>query len=330
MENLIMEPVTRLTKDLAVAAATLSVREARYLVDAYYTIQDYRIASDAQIREMTKSGEPHDVLKWAAKQYITLESQLKRSLDKWTDNQYMGRWAKAICGIGPVISAGLLAHIDIEKAPTVGHIWRFAGLDPTNKWLGREKSKALVMSVCGSANVVTEEQITQIATLAFYRTEQLHTMVGEGSVTRKKLVTALTKRPYNADLKTLCAFKLGESFVMVQNNKNDIYGKVFAARKREEEAKNDVLAFKAQAEQILVTKNFDKTTDAYKALIQGRLPQAQIHARARRYAVKLFLSHYHAEAYRQRFGKEPPLPYPIAFLGHAHMIDGPKITSITE
>jgi hypothetical protein len=85
------------------------------------------------------------------------------------------------------------------------------------------------------------------------------------------------------------------------------------------------LAFKDQAEKILATKNFDKKTDAYKQLIQGRLPQAQIHARARRYAVKLFLSHYHVEAYKQRFGKEPPLPYPIQFLGHAHMIERPDI-----
>jgi hypothetical protein len=38
-----------------------------------------------------------------------------------------------------VLSAGLLAHIDITKAPTVGHIWRFAGLDPTAVWMKGEK-----------------------------------------------------------------------------------------------------------------------------------------------------------------------------------------------
>ena len=44
------------------------------------------------------------------------------------------RWARSIYGIWPVLAAGLLAHIDIEQAPTVGHIWSFAGLDPTKKW----------------------------------------------------------------------------------------------------------------------------------------------------------------------------------------------------
>jgi hypothetical protein len=164
-----------------------------------------------------------------------------------------------------------LAHIDIEKAPTVGHIWRFAGLDPTCVW---EKKQ---------------------------------------------------KRPYNAKLKVLCAFKLGESFVKVQNHPNDIYGKVYVGRKRLEEEKNANLEFKDQAAKILATKNFDKKTDAYKALIEGRLPQAQIHARARRYAVKLFLSHYFEASYRHHYGKEPPRPYPIQFLGHAHMIEGPDI-----
>ena len=37
-------------------------------------------------------------------------------------------------GVGPVIAAGLLAHIDITRANTAGSIWRFAGLDPTSEW----------------------------------------------------------------------------------------------------------------------------------------------------------------------------------------------------
>ena len=50
----------------------------------------------------------------------------------------IGPWAMATIGVGPVICAGVIARIDIHRAPTVGHIWRFAGLDPTQKW---EKGK---------------------------------------------------------------------------------------------------------------------------------------------------------------------------------------------
>jgi hypothetical protein len=51
------------------------------------------------------------------------------------------------------------------------------------------------------------------------------------------------------------------------------------------------------------------------------LPQKALHERSKRWAVKLFLAHWHAEAYRRHYGKEPPLPYAIGILGHAHRIE---------
>ena len=165
-------------------------------------------------------------------------------------------------GIGPVISAGLLAHIDIEKAPTVGHIWRFAGLDPTVKW---EKGK---------------------------------------------------KRPWNAGLKTLC-WKAGQSFMKLSGREDCYYGGVYRERKAYEIVRNDRGDNTTLAVQLVL--KVGKTTEAHKHLSTGKLPPGQIDARARRYAVKLFLSHLHAEWYRRHFHKEPPLPYPIAHLGHTHM-----------
>lgn len=37
-------------------------------------------------------------------------------------------------GIGPVLAAGLLAHLDITRAPTAASCRSFAGLNPTVKW----------------------------------------------------------------------------------------------------------------------------------------------------------------------------------------------------
>ena len=125
-------PVTRLSRDLAQAATTLTEDEARYLVDAYYLMQDDRKRAHNQVKAM--EAEPHTLIAWLADQSGTLENQIKRTLDGYTDAKPVGVWLKANHGIGPVIAAGLLAHIDIHKAPTVGHIWRYAGLDPTVKW----------------------------------------------------------------------------------------------------------------------------------------------------------------------------------------------------
>jgi len=134
-----LEPLKRLTKDLRKAAVTLSRAEARYLVDYYYQLQEFRKSSNNQIRSMADTAEPHDVLDWLAQNTATLEKNIKSALDAYTSGDGVGRWSKSIVGIGPVISAGLLAHIDIEKAPTAGHIWRFAGLDPTTTWEKKQK-----------------------------------------------------------------------------------------------------------------------------------------------------------------------------------------------
>lgn len=264
-----LEGVTRLRKDVREAAASLGEREARFLVDAFYLIQGHRIEAQNQLRALTESEEPNDVLAWLFDQHSTLEKDIARALVPYTDAHVVGQWSKTITGIGPVLAAGLLAHIDITRAPTVGHIWRFAGLDPTVKW-------------------------------------------GKGE-----------KRPWNAALKVIC-WKIGESFVKVASRPSDVYGKVYVERKALEEERNDTGVFAEQAATALVEKKYAKTTEAYKAYADGRLPQARIHARAKRYAVKLFLAHYHAVAYEVHFEEPAPKPYIIAHGGHTHFIAPPN------
>jgi len=261
----------RLTKDVKAATATLTPKEARFLVDLYYTMQDERIRQAGQVRSLVASGEPHETISWVLAQSETLERNVRGMLDAYTQHEAtgMGRWARSQAGIGPVIAAGLVANIDITKAPTVGHIWRFAGLDPTQEWRKGEK------------------------------------------------------RPWNASLKTLC-WKLGESFVKVSGNAEAYYGQVYAQRKLYELGRNERGELASQAEAKLAKAKIGKDTDAYKAYSTGTLPPAHLHARAKRYAVKLLLAHFHEVAYTRHFGKAPPLPYAIAQAGHAHKIDPPN------
>lgn len=130
--------IEALTKDLRNASRSLSDAELRYLVDSYYIMQDQRIRAEGQLRALSKAGEPSEVILHLASNSRKLEKQVEVSLDVYTYNHPVGQWARAQKGIGPVITAGLLAHIDITKAPTVGHIWSFAGLNPNVTW---EKGK---------------------------------------------------------------------------------------------------------------------------------------------------------------------------------------------
>lgn len=260
-----LDSIVKLNKDLRTAAKILTKQEARYLVDTYYQIQEYRKATANQCRIMDESKEPHEVLTWFLNNAEMLENQIKKALDYYTDGDEVGTWLKGICGIGPVIAAGLLAHIDITRAPTAGHIWSFAGLNPTAEWNKGEK------------------------------------------------------RPWNAKLKTLC-WKIGQSFVKVSNNENDIYGKLWKQRKEYEIARNEAGGYAEQAKAKLAKYKIGKDTEAYKWYSIGKLPPGHIQQRAERWAVKIFLSHLHEFWYKHEYGVEPPLPFSIAILGHAHKI----------
>ena len=257
------QSVIRLTRDLIEASRRLTVQEARFLVSAYYAMQEDRIRADHRVRKMTEHSAPHEIVVWLASQRYILERQVARALDAYSGSQPLGEWARSITGIGPIIAAGLLAHIDIARAPTVGHIWRFAGLDPTTVW------------------------------------------------------SAKTKRPWNADLKRLC-WLIGESFVKVSGRPSDTYGRIYKERKELETKRNEEGRFADQAKAALGAKKYGEETDARKHYEAGRLPPARIHLRAKRYAVKLFLSHYHHVGYELLHGKPPPKPYIFTRPEHTH------------
>jgi hypothetical protein len=288
----LLTPITKLNKDLKQASRTLGKIEARFLVDAYYAMQENRIRTKHQVRTLAEPkqqradddedddsdeeqlppvSEPHEVLEWLFVQEETLEKQIRGTLDIYSLSDMSGIWARSIKGIGPVIAAGLLANIDIQRAPTTGHIWRFAGLDPTSIW-------------------------------------------GKGQ-----------KRPWNASLKRLC-FLIGESFVKVSNRPDDVYGKLYKARKDWETERNSRQLYADQAKLSLEQKRFDPNTDAFKWYTQGMLPPARIHLRAQRRAVKLFLAHLHEVMFWDHYKELPPHPYVIENIpGHVHRLEIPNI-----
>lgn len=269
------ELVARLNKDLKQASRLLGQSEVRFLTDFYYQVQKFRIVAAAQVRAGDEHVEPNALLAWTAKTMLTLENDIKRALDHFTDTYAVGQWMKSITGIGPVLSAGFLAHLDVRKAKTAGQFWSFAGLNPLAKWNKGEK------------------------------------------------------RPWNARLKVLC-FKLGDCFIKVHNNENDVYGKLYAARYDLEAARNDSGGNAALAAEEIkkCKKKKDGTytaTQKSAANAQGRLHDGHINDRSRRYAVKMFLSHLHHVMYVDYFRVPPPVPFSFEHCegNHRHFIAPP-------
>lgn len=314
----------RLSADLKRSARLLTQQQARYLVDSYYQQQDQRIRAGGRLRAASTGGEPHEIMEWDLKNMKRREDDLKLALGEFAKTYRVGQWLQSICGIGPVISAGLLAYIDIRKAKTAGHVWRFAGLDPTLVWLGTEKAKKLVAEVMGRETKMTVEHLAEVAKRANRHPENIRRLMEKP--TKGELSKVLARRPWSESLKTLAVFKAGESFVKVQNNANDFYGHIFRKKKDAELIANENYEFKDQAEAALAAKNYGRTTEAYKAYIEGRLPPAQIHARARRYAAKLFLSHLHQVMFEDYYQAEAPKPYCFEKLheDHRHFVPPPN------
>ncbi len=288
----------KLSRDLKKAARQMSRRNARYFIDQYYLIQDKRIRAAAQVRAMREAAEPCELVDWMYDANRRLEASAKTALGVYVKQYKIGNWLLAQYGIGPVIASACLAHLEVEGRPTVGSYWRFAGMDPTSVW-------------------------------------------------EKK-----TKRPWNGQLKSILLYKLGESFVKFSGRDKCIYGQLLMQQKDKLWIQNIAGEFADAARKDVADKKYKDTTQALKWvrgdysidavqtwLDNGKgekppeaghgvpmLPPAQIHARARRWAVKLFVSHLHEVMYWDWYGKAPPHPYIFEHpdgAEHVHLLKPP-------
>jgi len=253
----------RLDKDLREVAKHLSPLEARFLVDTYYATQRDRIRTGNRFKRTLVDAEPNALISHIFKQHKTQEETIAVSLDVYTANHPIGQWLRSNVGIGPVLAAGLIGYIPIEKSRYAGQLWSFAGLNPMVTW---QKGQ---------------------------------------------------KRPWNANLKVLC-WKIGESFVKNQrgNGNERTYGQYYAQRKMFEVSRNERGLNAATAKELLAKFDWKDDTVAKAKLLEGKLSDGHIHARSKRFAVKLFLSHMHEVWWTHKFGERPELCYAIGKLGH--------------
>lgn len=333
MEEILPIGIEKLTDDLKRSARTLTEGQVRYLVDYYYQMQDNRIRAKNQVR--ISAEEPAEWIDWVARHLAKLEGQIHSALDIYSDNQKLGQWSRSNVGVGPVITAGLLAHIDILQTPHAGSLHRYAGLDPTLDWLGKAKSTTMVNSILPPrSQVVDENHIVEIAKLTNRTTENIKKFAlmmkgdkkpkksdGDMGFSKEDLINALARRPWNARLKVL-TWKIGESFVKVQNKEGAYYGQWYQDRRVIEEKANESGKYEKQA--LTKAETVGKSTDAYKFYSKGILPPAHIYSRTKRWVVKLFLSHYHHVGYEILHGKPPDRPWVIVHGGHSDLIPPPN------
>lgn len=313
----------RLKGDLRASARLLERSEARYLVDLYYQIQEFRKAAKNQTRDQ---DEPNILLEWIGREFRALEDTVKASMGDFADRYEVGRWSQGLVGVGPIIAAGLIAHIDIKKAKTAGSIWRFAGLDPTISWESRATMKTYIKEHLDgkkldetAAEAICAKLNRNSITMLKFATERPN---GDPrKLTLETLSAALARRPHNAKLKRLI-WIFADCQMKFSKRDDCFYGQLYRSYKVKLIEKNEAGEFSEAAAEGAA--RVGKTTEAYKSYIEGRLPPGHIEARAKRWVGKMFISHWHTVAWEEAFKTPPPKPYVIAHMDHEHMIEVPR------
>ena len=333
-----LEPVRRLDQDLKKAAIILDRKEAQFLVANYYTWQDNRIRAANQIRSNADSNipPPNSVLNWSLGQAEILEGQIKLALQHYAKNHPMGEWLFSVEGIGPVIAAGFIAHLDEDPPPTVGHWWAFAGLDPSKKWNKGEKRpwNADLKTLCWKAGESFVKQSGKDSALygqLYKQKKAQYEAKNNAGGFADRAAQILKEKNFG---KTTDAYKWYSGqrspetapewrMVAVHKKTKKLHHRVESTNPdpefRQQEIKIHLLQMYGQFHPD--TWEIKEQPNTRTVSGKGMLPPAHIHAMAKRWAVKIFLAHYHGKAFELRYGEKPPLPYPVAHLGHAHVIE---------
>ena len=309
----------------------------RFVVDRFYDAQRKRILLSNQIDSISRGKDIQDdtsleILKMEYAVYVKMENSYNKLMDVCTKRTRSGRWLRAVSGIGPALAATFEAYFDVRRGSHASSFQSYAGLNDHSKpWYSKEQSKAFVKKAMTQydTDIITDDVIIQISadtgwSVEFLRDhcmdKELFDKTGEVTYSKSDLEKAITILPYNRNLKTAC-WKLGDGFVKNANRKS-MYGKIYQQRKAYELAKNDNGEYAEYAALCLSKKNY--TGDTRKTYESGKLPLNHIEQRARRYAVKMFISHYFEACYRYTYGEPAERPYPLAHLGHTDYI-GPEV-----
>jgi hypothetical protein len=301
--------------------------DAKQLIDLYYRVQELRKRLDNQGKAMDCGADTgsHHVVDFLAAQASLFEDNARAFLLAFAGAHAMWPWLSAVHGIGPVLASGLIAHLKLT--PTVGHWWRFAGLDPHQQWLPKDEISALLDKQEGDLDL----RVRQVAIIVgrnpdtAIRDATTDHRTGESkALTRASAVSALARIPFNRPLKTLC-WKIGDSFVKLGDRKDAFYSVYYRNRKASEIVRNE----RGDRAELAARTLLEKPRHAQRAIYaQGKLPDGRIDLMARRATVKLFLSHMHEVWYRLEHGTLPPAPFAIAIKGHAHYIPPPHLDSV--
>lgn len=108
---------------------TADMNELKLLTRQFYAVQDHRRALANRIEAYKRLGLPTEHVQQAFEDIKELEEKLKSYIVKMLkSNTFYNAWLKHVKGVGPLLSASLMANIGSpERFNTVGQLWAYCG-----------------------------------------------------------------------------------------------------------------------------------------------------------------------------------------------------------
>lgn len=315
--------------DLRTSAQQMDANAARTLVDQYYSLQNMRIRAGNQTFAADENEEPNEFTTAVHKGFEEIEKAIAVWLDDYSAAHPVGRWARNQIGVGPVLAAALLAHVNPERSTTVSALWSFAGYNPEAVWeKGQKRPWNATLKVVGwkigesfvkvSGNPDAKYGQLWKARKAWEWEMNLAGAYAERSQVRRfgedTGAVKWTKGWFNGASVSL----KGEARIISVDPSPEFIDAVKRGAKLDFRKARQVF-LDGTITGRAVTGLKPKMTDEEVAALGGvkMLPPAAIHARAKRFAVKRFLSHFWAKLYEHHYQKPAPEPWIISHGHHA-------------
>lgn len=292
----------RYRRDIKEMGSRMGRDEVRFMVATFYQHQRDRIRTGNRISAYEKAEKnAMNVMQFFNTQSRLLEELMKYPLEAYVNEDEVGKWLISLRGIGPLLAAGLLAYLDIERAPVASSFWRYAGFDPSVTW-GKGQKRPF------NGNLKTHCYKVGLS------------LIMSGNQYYKPLY--VERKAYETNINEKFGYRpQAEAILARMRMKRDDIDTVKDAFDREIHDMDEM----SIADEKEVTEEDRKTfIDTLKS---GKLSAAHIDMRARRWMIKLFLAHLHRVMYETHHRMECPLPYPIAHMNHAHEIPPPDYVS---
>jgi hypothetical protein len=258
----------------------------RSLVEIYYDFQDQRIITESRLKNNSERNQINDeqLARFGVTELFKKAKSFENDIKTILTNEIIhypiyNEWLSSLYGIGPIITAGLLANIqDISKFDNISKLWQYAGFGMNTycskcdeytyiikKYESKKAKKLQPFKNCPNCNSQTTPVIA------------------------KRMPGYMSN--WNDKFKVLC-WKVGQSFEK-QGTKSSYY-KLYKQIKEEEHRNHP--------EKI---KENGKT----------RFNDGHLRNRALRKTIKIFLAHLWV-VWRSIEGLEVSQPYVNTILGH--------------